>query len=81
LVLGPYVSLVFLFPPHILDASVEHATDTSDIGFRTAVNVSGDMYAARILQKITGIRDEPSEMSSEDEEHVVGRVEENSQRV
>lgn len=54
---------------------------TPQIGFRTAVNVSGDMFAARILEKITGIKDDPSEMSSEDEEHVVGRVEENSQRV
>ncbi|KAK4038407.1 Sodium:dicarboxylate symporter [Parachaetomium inaequale] len=50
--------------------------------FRTAVNVSGDMFAARIIQKLTGITDDPSEMSDEDmEEHVVGRVEENSQRV
>ncbi|KAK4149614.1 Sodium:dicarboxylate symporter [Chaetomidium leptoderma] len=49
--------------------------------FRTAVNVSGDMYAARILQHITGIKDDLSEMSSEDEEHVVGEVRENSERV
>jgi Na+/H+-dicarboxylate symporter len=26
--------------------------------FRTAINVTGDMYAARIMQKITGIKDE-----------------------
>jgi hypothetical protein len=39
------------------------------------------MYAARVLQTLTGIKDDPSEMSGEDEEHVVGRVEENSQRV
>jgi Na+/H+-dicarboxylate symporter len=51
------------------------------IGFRTAVNVSGDMFAARVIQKMTGITDNPSEMSDEEEEHVVGRVEENSQRV
>ena len=39
------------------------------------------MYAARILQKLTGITDDPNEMSSDEEEHVVGRVDENSQRV
>ena len=39
------------------------------------------MYAAKILQKITGIKDDPNEMSTDEEEHVVGRVQENSQRV
>jgi hypothetical protein len=39
------------------------------------------MYAAKILQKITGIKDDPSEMATDEEEHVVGRVDENSQRV
>jgi hypothetical protein len=39
------------------------------------------MYAAKILETITKIKDDPSEMTSDEEEHVVGRVEENSQRV
>ncbi|SPO05609.1 related to excitatory amino acid transporter [Cephalotrichum gorgonifer] len=34
--------------------------------FRTAVNVSGDMFAARIMEKLTGIKDEDA--SSVDEE-------------
>ncbi|KAK3297112.1 Sodium:dicarboxylate symporter [Chaetomium fimeti] len=49
--------------------------------FRTAVNVSGDMYAARVLQSLTGIKDDPTAMTPADEEHVVGRVDDNSQRV
>jgi hypothetical protein len=39
------------------------------------------MFAAKILEKITKIKDDPSEMTSDEEEHVVGRVDENSQRV
>lgn len=34
--------------------------------FRTAVNVSGDLYAAAVLTKITGIKD--LDLSSSDEE-------------
>lgn len=34
--------------------------------FRTAVNVSGDMFAARIMQKLTGITDEDSGSMTED---------------
>ena len=71
-------ALSLLTPPSWTPSNMQL---TPQIGFRTAVNVSGDMFAARILEKITGIKDDPSEMSSEDEEHVVGRVEENSQRV
>lgn len=26
--------------------------------FRTAINVSGDLFAARIMEKLTGIKDE-----------------------
>ena len=48
--------------------------------FRTAVNVSGDMFAAAIVTKLAKIKDDPSEMSSEEEDRV-GGVSENTQRV
>ncbi|KAK4105730.1 Sodium:dicarboxylate symporter [Parathielavia hyrcaniae] len=43
--------------------------------FRTAVNVSGDMYAACVIAKLTGIVDPP------EEEGEVGEVTDNTQRV
>jgi Na+/H+-dicarboxylate symporter len=43
--------------------------------FRTALNVSGDMYAAAVIYKLTGIEDPP------DEEGLVGEVSDNTQRV
>lgn len=49
--------------------------------FRTAVNVSGDMFAARVVEKMTGIKDDPEEYSSEEEGHVSSQVQENTQRV
>lgn len=48
--------------------------------FRTAVNVSGDMYAAKIVAKLSKIEGDPYDMSVEEEQHV-GQVSENSQRV
>lgn len=48
--------------------------------FRTAVNVSGDMFAAAIVTKLAKIKDDPSEMSSEEEDRV-GGISENTQRV
>ncbi|KAK5655215.1 hypothetical protein OQA88_6114 [Cercophora sp. LCS_1] len=49
--------------------------------FRTAVNVSGDLFAAQVVTKMTGIKDDPEEYSSEEEGHVTGQVQENTQRV
>jgi Na+/H+-dicarboxylate symporter len=49
--------------------------------FRTAVNVSGDLYAARVVQQITGITDDPEDMTNEEVGHVEQSVHENSQRV
>jgi len=49
--------------------------------FRTAVNVSGDMYAARIVEKLTGIKDDPADMSDEEVGQVESNIRENSQRV
>ena len=45
--------------------------------FRTAVNVSGDLFAARIVTKMAKIKDDPDDTSSEEEEQVA----DNSQRV
>ncbi|KAK1750335.1 Sodium:dicarboxylate symporter [Echria macrotheca] len=49
--------------------------------FRTAVNVSGDMFAARVVAKMTGIKDELDDYSSEEVGQVEERVQDNSQRV
>lgn len=49
--------------------------------FRTAVNVSGDMFAAKIVAKMTGIKDDPSEFSSEEEGVVQTEVRDNADRV
>ncbi|KAK3306351.1 Sodium:dicarboxylate symporter [Chaetomium strumarium] len=43
--------------------------------FRTALNVSGDLYAAAVIYKITGIEDPP------EEEGMVGEVRDNTERV
>jgi Na+/H+-dicarboxylate symporter len=43
--------------------------------FRTAVNVSGDMFAASVITKLTGIQDPP------EEDGIVGEVTDNTQRV
>ena len=45
--------------------------------FRTAVNVSGDMFAAKVLEKITKIKDDPNEFSEEEEVGQVGSVHDN----
>ncbi|KAK4129460.1 glutamate transporter [Parathielavia appendiculata] len=45
--------------------------------FRTAVNVSGDLYAAAVITKITGVVDPPEH----EEDGEVGEVSDNSQRV
>lgn len=34
--------------------------------FRTAVNVSGDMFAARIMERLTGIKDEDASSMQEE---------------
>lgn len=49
--------------------------------FRTAVNVSGDMFAAKVIEKITKIKDDPSEMSEEEVGQVQDNIHENTQRV
>ena len=49
--------------------------------FRTAVNVSGDMFAARIVEHITGIKDDPDAISDEEEGQIRDNIRENSQRV
>ncbi|KAK0649922.1 Sodium:dicarboxylate symporter [Cercophora newfieldiana] len=49
--------------------------------FRTAVNVSGDLFAARIVEKMTGIKDDPEDMSDEEVGQVENNVRENTQRV
>ncbi|KAK0614653.1 Sodium:dicarboxylate symporter [Immersiella caudata] len=49
--------------------------------FRTAVNVSGDMFAARVVAKITGIKDDPAEISDAEVGHVQDSIHENTQRV
>ena len=36
--------------------------------FRTALNVSGDLYAARIMEKLTGITDDDASAIREDAE-------------
>ncbi|KAL2270564.1 hypothetical protein VTJ83DRAFT_2748 [Remersonia thermophila] len=46
--------------------------------FRTAVNVSGDLFAAKVVEKMTGIKDDPEEFVSEEEE---GGVRDNAERV
>ena len=42
--------------------------------FRTATNVSGDLFAAKILEKVTGIvdKDDPAEYASSDGHEYVG---------
>ena len=49
--------------------------------FRTTVNVSGDIFAATIVTKLASVKDNASEISSDEEEHVVREVRENTQRV
>jgi hypothetical protein len=39
------------------------------------------MFAARAVEKITGIKDDPSEMSDEEVGQVQDNIQENSQRV
>lgn len=45
--------------------------------FRTAVNVSGDLYAAPVLQKLTGITKGDDELDVEEQEVIT----DNTQRV
>ncbi|KIV88442.1 hypothetical protein PV10_08125 [Exophiala mesophila] len=54
--------------------------------FRTATNVSGDLFAAKILEKVTGIvdKDDPAEYASSDGHEYVGEATtetDNSKRV
>jgi Na+/H+-dicarboxylate symporter len=49
--------------------------------FRTAVNVSGDMFAARIVEKLTGIKDDPDVITNDEVGQVEQNIRENTERV